>query len=462
MAALDIAIVGPALPAIQNTFSLGERDITWVFSIYVLFNLLGTPILAALSDMLGRRAIYLLAVGLFTAGSLITAIAWDYWIVLLGRVIQGAGAGGIFPVASALIWDHFPATKRGRMLGLLGAVFGLAFLVGPILGGVLLLFSWHWLFLINLPIGVALLIAGSRVLPASRARSRGPFDWAGMLLLSATLTTFVLGLNRIAATRFWERLTRLDTGPLLVACIVFLLMFVRVELASANPVVPVKLFARRQVALVALLAVGAGVAEAAVVFMPQLLKANFYVSASTASFMLIPLVVAMSVTSPTAGRFVDHIGSRSVLIMGSALIMSGMLLIGVGTLTLPQFYVASILTGIGLASLLGAPLRYILLNEASTANIASTQGILTLLISIGQLSGGVLMGAVAQRQDNNAVDYQTAFILVGLLGLLLTVTAFLLKAEIREEGAIGVATSISITADIAVDGLEHAVEVSHK
>src|SRR5215210_9344368 len=109
MAALDIAIVGPALPAIQSTFRLDERDVAWVFSIFVLFNLLGTPILAAISDAVGRRAIYLLAIALFTVGSLLTALAPDFGLVLLGRAMQGAGAGGVFPVASALIWESFPA-----------------------------------------------------------------------------------------------------------------------------------------------------------------------------------------------------------------------------------------------------------------------------------------------------------------------------------------------------------------
>ena len=461
MAALDIAIVGPALPAIQGTFRLDEREVAWVFSIYVLFNLLGTPILAALSDSLGRRAIYLLAVGLFTVGSLLTAIAPDFWLVLLGRAIQGAGAGGVFPVASALIWDSFPARVRGRMLGLLGAVFGLAFLVGPILGGVLLLFSWHWLFLVNLPIGAAIIIAGFRVLPASGARRDGPFDLPGMILLSAILTTLLFGLNRIDTAQLWVGLARNDVWPLLLTCLVLIPFFIRVELVAPNPVVQVRLFTRRQVILVALLAIGAGVAEAAVVFVPQLLKANFNVSASAASFMLVPLVVAMSVTSPLAGRFVDRIGSRPVLIIGGALLMSGMLLIGVGS-NLPQFYVASILTGMGLASLLGAPLRYIMLNEASVAKSASAQGVLTLLVSIGQLSGGVFVGAVAQHRGDGTADYQTAFAWVGALGLLLTLTAFLLKAQNKERGDISATRSTGIMADMTGDRLEYVVEADDK
>lgn len=448
MGALDIAIVGPALPAIQSTFSLGERDVAWVFSIYVLFNLLGTPILAAFSDAVGRRPVYLFAVALFVVGSLLAAVATDYWVLLVGRAIQGTGAGGIFPVASAVIWDTYPANMRGRKLGMLGAVFGVAFLVGPILGGALLLISWHWLFLVNVPVGLAILIAGSRILPAARARRvPAPFDWAGMLLLSGMLATLVIGLATIDPLHLGESLLRADIWPLLVACVVIAPIFIRVELAASNPVVQVRLFARRQVLLVALLAAGAGVVEAAIVFVPQLLSATFGVSGSTASFMLMPLVVAMACTSPVAGRFVDRVGPRPVLFMGSTLLTVGMLLTGLATLTLPMYYIASILNGVGLAALLGAPLRYIMLNEASVDHTASAQGTLTLLITIGQLLGGVTIGVVAEYQGGGATGYQLAFTMVSVLGILLMGAAFLLKAQIKE--TIEPNRALSNTLDIA-------------
>jgi MFS family permease len=138
MGALDIAIVAPALPSIQAFFTVGDRILTWTFTIYVLFNLIGTPLMAKLSDTYGRRSIYTLDVTLFALGSLIVALspANMFAMLLIGRALQGFGAGGIFPVASAVIGDTFPPEKRGGALGLIGAVFGLAFLVGPILGGV--------------------------------------------------------------------------------------------------------------------------------------------------------------------------------------------------------------------------------------------------------------------------------------------------------------------------------------
>src|SRR5512137_1275402 len=161
MGALDIAIVAPALPSIQKFFGVGDRLLTWTFSIYVLFNLIGTPLMAKLSDTYGRRSVYVLDVTLFALGSLIVALSPQnmFSVVLVGRALQGLGAGGIFPVASAVIGDTFPIEKRGSALGLIGAVFGLAFLIGPILGGVLLgLFGWRSLFLVNLPIAAVVIV----------------------------------------------------------------------------------------------------------------------------------------------------------------------------------------------------------------------------------------------------------------------------------------------------------------
>ncbi|HEY8449174.1 MAG TPA: MFS transporter, partial [Bacillota bacterium] len=169
MGALDIAIVGPALPSIGRRFDVDARALAWVFTIYVLFNLIGTPLIARLSDQYGRRQLYVLSVGLFAAGSLLVAVTPTFSLLLVGRAVQGFGAGGVFPIATAVIGDTFPPEIRGRALGMLGAVFGLAFLVGPILGGVLLRYGWAWLFLINLPLAAGVIASSLRVLPAGVA-----------------------------------------------------------------------------------------------------------------------------------------------------------------------------------------------------------------------------------------------------------------------------------------------------
>jgi hypothetical protein len=138
MGALDIAIVGPALPAIKEAFQVNDRLLAWMVTIYILFNLVGTMLMAKLSDIFGRRIVYVADVAIFAVGSLIVSLSPGFTVILIGRAIQGFGAGGIFPVASAVIGDTFPPEKRGQALGLIGAVFGIAFIIGPILGSLLL------------------------------------------------------------------------------------------------------------------------------------------------------------------------------------------------------------------------------------------------------------------------------------------------------------------------------------
>ena len=138
--ALDISIVGPAIPSIEKNLHVAGRDLSWIYSIYILFNLVGISLMAKMSDTFGRRWIYIIAVGVFGLGSLVVSLSHDITMLLIGRAIQGFGSSGIFPVASAVIGDVFPIEKRGRSLGLIGAVFGFAFILGPFIAGFMLLY----------------------------------------------------------------------------------------------------------------------------------------------------------------------------------------------------------------------------------------------------------------------------------------------------------------------------------
>ena len=292
MAALDIAIVGPAFPTIRDYFGLEARQATWLFTIYVLFHLIGTPLMAKLSDVFGRRAIYITDLLLFALGSVVVALAPSFTVVLVGRAIQGFGSGGIFPVASAVIGDTFPPEKRGSALGLIGAVFGLAFIIGPIIGGVLLLFGWRWLFAINLPILLFVLVMAPPLLPNSRPASRYPFDWPGMFTLGIMLGALTYGLNHIDTADFWASLGYLRVWPFIVTALLLLPIFVLVEQKAIDPIIHLRLFKSRQLALSSVLSLGAGLAESALVFIPALAVAAFAVTESTASFLLMPLVLA--------------------------------------------------------------------------------------------------------------------------------------------------------------------------
>jgi EmrB/QacA subfamily drug resistance transporter len=433
MGALDIAIVGPALPAIQAEFGVDDRSLAWVFTVYVLANLVGTPLMAKLSDRAGRRSIYVLNVAMFAAGSLVVALSPTFAVLLLGRAIQGLGAGGIFPVASAVIGDTFPVEKRGSALGLIGAVFGIAFLIGPILGGVILLaLNWHWLFLINLPIAAVLIVGALRLLPSTRPQVQRPFDWGGMIVLTALLTAMTFGMNQLDTANVQASLASPQVWGFLLLAILLVPLFVLIERRAQDPVLHLSLFTRRQMTLVNLFAALAGFAEAALVFVPALLVAAFAVAESTASFMLLPVVLVMAIGSPLAGRTLDRTGSRTVVLIGTSVLGIGLLAVGLAPLSLVLFYAAGALVGLGLSWLLGAPLRYIMLNEAPRSQRAASQAALALSTRVGQLVGGALVGAVAASMGGGTDGYQQAFTIVGAVSLAFVVLTLALKSRSEE------------------------------
>jgi MFS family permease len=432
MAALDIAIVGPALPAIQGDFGVTEKALAWVFSLYVLGNLVGTPVMAALSDRAGRRWIYALCVGGFALGSLIVALAPTFAVLLAGRLVQGFSAGGIFPVASAVVGDTFPPEQRGSALGLLGAVFGIAFLIGPILGGVLLLLGWPWLFLINLPIALGVIVLSLRLLPTAGARAGAPFDLAGTLTLGAALAALAYGLTVLDPAQLSQGQIDPLALPMLAVAVLLLPVFVWIERRAAAPILQPALFRSRPIRLTAALAVGAGIAETSVVFIPALLTIAFGVSASTASFMLLVIVLAMAVGSPVSGRLLDRFGSRLLITGGTLLSAVGLLVLGLFPGNLALFYVASVLLGLGLAVLLGAALRYVLLNETAASERAAAQGLLTVTMGVGQLLGAVVVGLIAASATLPLDGYARAFLSIGLLMALLTLAALGLRDRTAE------------------------------
>jgi EmrB/QacA subfamily drug resistance transporter len=435
MGALDIAIIGPALPVIKTTFALNDRNLSWIFSTYVLFNLIGTPLMAKLSDTYGRRSIYILDLTLFGFGSLIVAFSYHlgFAVMLTGRAIQGFGAGGIFPVASAVIGDTFPPERRGRALGLIGAVFGLAFIIGPILGGVVLsITTWEWLFLINLPITVLIILLSWHYLPSTRKEKTGAFDFAGILVLSILLASLSLGINRIDTSQFLQSLTSLQVLLFLLLVLALIPVFLLVERKADNPILPMTLFSRRQLNLAYLLSAGAGIGEASLVFMPLLAVLTFNINESRASYLLLPVVLALSVGSPTVGRLLDRYGSRIVILSGTMVLAAGMFLLSQFSQTMALYIISGVLIGAGLSALLGAPLRYIMLNEVEASERSVAQGTLTLSTSIGQLIGSAGMSAIAASASGSMTGYARAFLVVAILNLILFITANFLNNHHQE------------------------------
>lgn len=454
MAALDIAIVGPALPTIRDYFGVDDRAVTWLFTIYVFFNLIGTPLMAKLSDSWGRRSVYLADIILFAVGSFMVAAAPSFTIVLIGRSIQGLGSGGIFPVASAVIGDTFPREKRGSALGLIGAVFGVAFMIGPILGGVLLLAHWRWLFAINLPIALVVLALASPLLPSQPASNRRPFDRAGMLILALMLSFLTYGLTQVDSTRFWASVTGLRVWPSLALALLLLPPLIFLERRAGDPVLDLRLFASRQLSLASLLSFGAGLGESSIVFIPALAVAAFAVTDSTASFLLMPVVLAWAVGAPISGRVLDKLGSKAVIVSGAGLLTIGILLLSFFPQSWPLFFAAGILIGLGMSALLGAPIRYIMLNEAPIEERAAAQAIITMFTGVGQLTSAALVGAVAASFGGGVIGYSSAYGVIGLVAIIMILLALGLKSRAAELATLAQQEIPAETSRVALESLQ--------
>jgi MFS family permease len=432
MGALDIAIVGPAMPALRAEFGVDERALSWVLSIYVLFNLIGTPLMAKLSDRLGRRPVYTLDVLLFAAGSFVVATAPSFEQLLVGRAVQAFGAGGIFPVASAVIGDVLPAEIRGQALGLIGAVFGVAFLIGPLLAAGLLGFGWRWLFLVNLPIALGIVIAGWRMLPRTRAMRTMPFDWLGAIALGMALGGLALAIGRIDGRQFGASLQSLQVWPWLLVALAGIAAITITERRATDPIVKPAWFSSAQVRIVAVLAAAAGLGEAAMVFLPDLAVAALGVTAQTATLLLLPIVLALAIGAPLLGRALDAVGPKPVILAALALLAAGCFALALLPTTRATLLYAGALVGLGLSGLLGAPLRYVLLNEVSAAERGSSQGMLTIFTSIGMMLSGVLIGAIADSAGGGAAGYREAF---GLIGFVVVANLLLAGALVNRRAA---------------------------
>lgn len=433
MGALDISIVGPAIPSIEQSIQVDHKSLSWIFSIYVLFNLIGVSLLAKLSDLYGRRSVYMLSVTIFAIGSAVVAFSHDISMLLLGRAIQGFGASGIFPVASATIGDIFPPEKRGKALGMIGAVFGMAFLIGPLIAGVMLkFFTWNSLFLINLPIAVIIIFFSWKLLPSHKSETVPHFDWPGMIILAILLSSFAYGINSIDVSNGLKGIISMGVMPFFIIAFTSLILFIYLEKRSPSPVVKIQLFDVKQIRIIGIVALGAGMLQSVTIFVPEMAVYVFKVTTSKGAFMLVPFVVAVAIGAPVSGRLIDRVGSRIIVISGLFFSALGLFLLFLSGSQLFLFYCGGIFMGLGTAMLQGSSMRYIMLNEVRSEDRALGQGIITLFTSVGQMTGATLIGIIVASQASKLTGYDLSFVIICVIAVLVMFLSLLLKSRKEE------------------------------
>ena len=327
LAALDQTIVGPVLPRIVTELK-GADYYTWVVTIFLVTSTITVPIYGKLSDLYGRRPMLLFGITLFLVGSALSGLSQTMWQLILFRGIQGLGAGAIFPIALAVIGDLFTPAERGKYQGLFGAVFGIAFLIGPGLGGFLTdSFSWHWVFFVNLPIGLVALAVIGRLLPNIKGRRRDiRIDYLGVVTLTLGLMPILVGLT-VAETSQWSDPAVWGS---IVAGVVFLVIFVLVEARAAEPIIPLHLFRIRtfsaSMGAIFLATFGFG---AAIIFLPLYFQIVEGASATASGYKLLPFLGGLIISSIASGIIVSRTGRYKLVVLAGLVILA----IGLGLMT---------------------------------------------------------------------------------------------------------------------------------
>ncbi|HYI11371.1 MAG TPA: MDR family MFS transporter [Thermoanaerobaculia bacterium] len=348
LAALEATVVGTAMPTIVATLG-GLAHYSWVFSAYLLTSTVSVPVWGKLSDLFGRRPLFQTGIGIFLLGSAACGFSQTMTQLIGARALQGLGAGALIPLAMTIIGDIFTLEERARMQGLFSGVWGVSSVFGPLVGGFITdQLSWRWVFLINLPVGIAAAAIIGFALIEPKREGRATIDYAGATVLTVAVTMLLLVLGEGSSP---QRLLRPGNLALIVAIVVMLAAFIRIEKRAVDPVVPLDLFRNRVVSAAIIVGFLAGVAMfAGITFVPLLAQGVLGATATEAGSFLTPLMISWVLASIVGGRLLIRISQRNLVLTGLLLMLAGFSSLAMFSRTTPRavFMVELAVIGAGL------------------------------------------------------------------------------------------------------------------
>jgi EmrB/QacA subfamily drug resistance transporter len=413
MVVLDTTIVNVALPQIALALDAGD-GVEWIVSAYLLAVAVSLPATSWVAGRFGPKRVYMAALALFTLASLACALSPNLVVLIGARVLQGIGGGALMPVGMAMVLKMFPRERHGRAVGVWGIAAMAAPAIGPTLGGWLVTaVNWHWLFLVNVPIGVVALVAGARLLPSVERDVVGRFDLPGFLAGSIGLALFVLGLSE-ANSWGWS-------SPASVGCIgggaVLLGLFVVRELRTDEPLLEVRMFRQPAFSLafgITFFVVAAQYAR--LVFIPLYLEGSRAYSALQVGLMLAPAGVATAIGMSIGGRLSDKVGPKAPMIVGTSLMATALLAMATFGLSQPLWILSGLLVvqGFGMG-LHAAPATVTAMNTLPPSLLGQGSTMRTL---VSQVAGAVSVAtlsavlSIATPADPSPSAQETAFSVV--------------------------------------------------
>jgi EmrB/QacA subfamily drug resistance transporter len=319
LGALDQTIVGPALPTVVTQLQ-GNDYYVWVVTIYLLTSTISIPFWGKLSDVYGRKPLFMIGIVIFLVGSALSGLSQNMTQLIAFRGLQGIGAGSLFPIALAVIGDLFTPAERGRYQGLFGAVFGIAFIAGPLVGGYLTEnISWHWIFYVNVPIGLVSLYVIWRLLPTVKnARATRNFDILGGLIFTVAISFLLVGLTN----KQFGDWTDFAVGGFIGIAIVGIIAFILAEARAKEPIVPLGLFRNRTYTSSMIATFFAAFAFfGAIIFLPRWFQIVHGYSPTYSGLAALPLMVGLIGSSIASGILVARTGRYKWLTVGAIVVL---------------------------------------------------------------------------------------------------------------------------------------------
>jgi EmrB/QacA subfamily drug resistance transporter len=394
LAALDQTIVSTALPTIVGDLG-GLEHLSWVVTSYLLATTASTPLYGKLGDMYGRKPVFLAAILIFLAGSMLSGLSRSMGELIGFRALQGIGAGGLMVGAQAIIADIVPPRERGRYMGVIGSVFAVASVAGPLLGGFLVeAISWRWVFYVNMPIGVLAVLVVVFRLHLDVPTQRHAIDYTGAALLTAGVSALILVTTWGGSEYAWS-------SPMVVglagAGVALIAAFVWQERRAAEPIIPLTLFGSPVFRVATSLGFLIGLAMfGAIIFIPLFLQLVYGVSPTSSGLRMLPLMAGLLTASIVSGRVISRIGRyKAFPVAGTAITAVGMLLLSrleVDTAPwLASVYMLVLGVGIGLVMQV---LVLVVQNDAPAGDIGVATSTATFFRSMGGSLGVALLGAI--------------------------------------------------------------------
>lgn len=402
MAQLDNGIISAALTTINRHFDVPDNWGAWGITIYTLGLAVSLPVVGKLSDRYGRKKLFIVETVLFGTGSLLVALSPSFGFYLASRFIQAMGGGGIFIIGSSHILSTVEPGKQAKYLGMLGAMNGVAAILGPNIGSFLLDWTGHWhvLFLINVPIALALFIFGILKLQESSDPNPGRLDLPGTILLTFAVLSLMYGLTNIdvdfrASFRAWDVSGFIAAGVLLFAILIGYESWIERRQAG-DPILPVHLLRQSRYLLVLLLGMLSGGILAAIIFVPAFSENVLGIAAEKSGYWLTPLALASGVGAGMGGLLVSRRGPIFTVVLAGLLSAAGFALFPLWIEAKWQFIVASMVAGAGVGVVLGAPLN-ILATEHIEDGKGAALASLSLIRQIGMtIAPTVYAGFIAR------------------------------------------------------------------